>query len=185
MTMRNRKAIIAAFLVLALMLVGVGYAATSGTLKLTVTASSGVQDFKVLFTQADANAIVDSQTDGATVKVRCEGTYLEVGGANATMSTTQAGMLVEGLALTTDSVTVDFTITNYNNYKVKLTRVLPNPEKFNVSGGFVSGSDLLEEIIVDADSTVVYRVTVSIKADSTHIQETEEFIINFTGEAVN
>ena len=187
MKMRNRKTVIAVFLVLACMLVGVGYAATNGTLDLTITANSAAQDFKVLFTEVKATEINDSATDGAALKVRSEGTYL-VTGADAntvTMSTTQATLVVEGMALTTDYATVEYTIKNYNNYKVELTITDPTTTSFNVTGGFVDGEQLVKTIVVPANAEVSYQVTVGIKANAGHTSVQEKIVIGFTGKAVD
>ena len=187
MKMRNRKTIVVVFLVLACMLVGIGYAATTGGLDLTINASSAAQDFKVLFTKAQAKTINDSLPDGASLKVRCEGTYLTANYANeATISTTSAAMVVEGMALTTDSVTIDFTIENFNNYNVELTEVAPTTTNFNVEGGFVStGDTLVDTITVDATSTVTYRVTVTLKANAGYESISEKIVITFNGKAVD
>lgn len=189
MTMRNRKTIIAAFLVLALMLVGVGYAAIEGTLTIEGTVGSTPQKFNVVFTNAHADDIVDSANDNAVPALSVQNTKLEEGNDLAIADLFTVSMTVSGLATTEDSVTVTYTIKNHNKVDMKLTPTIAGASIFSVTGGFADGDDEGTELdatsVVAAEGETTYTVTVKLADDGYDVVKSENFTITIAGVSVN
>ena len=189
MTMRNRKTVIVAFVILALMLVSVGYAAITGSLTIEGTASSTAQKFNVVFTKAEVNDINDSQDDGAAVVLSVQNTKLTETVGNNSLDIPNlftVSMTASGLATTDDYVTVTYTIQNNNKVPMKLTPVITGASVFSVTGGFADGDDADSELdattVVTAEGgTTTYTVTVSLADDGYDTKKSETFTITING----
>ena len=185
---RNRRFAIATFVVVALMLVSVGFAAITGKLTITTTAKSGPQDFNVVFTQAKATAIVDSVNDGKAVSVKVENTKLEknvalpIGGDTGSFV---ISMTAENLATTGDYVTVLFTVKNNNKVAMKVTPGTVSTTVFDVDFGFVgTGSDLDDVVQIAAGESKEFSVTVKLISDAYDTEQSETFdiVLNATSD---
>lgn len=191
MAIRKRRAVIVAFLVIAMMLVGVGFAAIEGSINIKGEANSGKQDFNVVFIEAKATAINDSQNDGQAASVKVENTKLLVGAEPVVLGSGNGAftvsMTVENLAVSEDYVTVQFTIQNNNKVAMKLTPAALTTATFNVVGGFVvdGSSELAQSVEVAAEGgKATYSVTVSLKNDAYDEAQKESFtiVINATSD---
>lgn len=185
---KRRRLAIAAFVLVALMLVGVGFATISGPLKITTTVKSGPQDFNVVFTSAKATAIVDSVNDGKAVSVKVENTKLAkdvalpVGGDTGSFV---ISMTCENLATTGDYVTVLFTVKNNNKVAMKVTPASVSTSTFDVDCGFVgSGTDLDNTATLAAGAEAQFSVTLKLISDAYDEEQTEAFdlILNATSD---
>ena len=187
---RKRKLAIATFVLVALMLVSVGFAAITGKLEISTTAKSGPQDFNVVFTSATATKIVDSVNDGKAVSVKVENTKLEQGVALPIGGATGAlvvSMTAENLATTGDYVTVVFNITNNNKVAMKVTPQAVTTSIFSVDSGFVgTGSALEDTATIAAGGSAKFSVTVKLISDAYDEAQEETFkiVLNGTSEIV-
>ena len=186
--MRNRKTVIAIFLILAAMLVGVGYAAITGSLTIEGTVSSSAQKFNVVFTSAKADEIHDSADDNAVPALSIQNTKMVMGDSIDISNLFTVSMTASGLATTEDYVTVTFTIKNHNKVAMKLTPVITGNSIFSVLDGFEDGEDEGTELddtkVVAAEGTTTYTVTVKLADDGYDETKTETFTITISGESV-
>ena len=119
--MRNKKIVIGIALLLVVLLLGIGYAATTKTLKITATAEASykAENFNVIFTGATVN---DSNTTTAVI---------------SNEDKTKATMTVKGLTTKGQSATATFEVTNNSDELLaELSDVLvssTNNEYFNVT----------------------------------------------------
>lgn len=189
---KRRKLAIVTFVLLAVMLVSVGFAAITGDLSLTLNASSVPQHFNVKFTNATATKIVDSQNDGAAVmvsvenvKLATEGTSTKLGpqiaGSEETAGVANITMNVENLAVITDYVTVDFTVKNFNNVDMQVGVNTPAMSIFTAEYGFVVSENLVKTIVIEAGTTATFRVTVKLASSAHATQNSEKIVFEFTG----
>lgn len=185
---RKRKLAITTFVLMALMLVSVGFAAITGKLEISTTAKSGPQDFNVVFTSVKATDIVDSANDGKAVSVKVENTKLQkdvalpIGGDTGSFV---VSMTAENLATTGDYVTVVFTVTNNNKVAMKVTSAAVTTTIFSVEKGFVgTGSALEESATIAAGTSAQFKVTVKLISDAFDVEKEELFkiILNATSE---
>lgn len=182
---RKRRFAITTFVLLALMLVGVGFAAITGSLKITTTAKSGPQDFNVVFTSATATAIHDSVNDGKAVSVKVENTKLvkdtalPIGGDTGALV---VSLTVENLATTGDYTTVVFNVVNNNKVAMKVTTGALSTSIFSVEKGFVgAGEGLSDSVVISAGQTAQFSVTVKLISDAYSEEQSETFDIVLNG----
>ena len=186
--MKNRKTVIAVFVLLAAMLVGVGFAAITGSLTIEGTASSTAQKFNVVFTGAYVDAIWDEANDNAVPALSIQNTKVEQKKGIDIDNLFTVSMTATGLAVTEDYVTVTYTIQNNNKVSMKLTPTVTGAKIFSVTGGFADGDDDGTELdattTVAAGGTTTYTVTVRLAADDYDVTQTETFTITLAGESV-
>lgn len=148
--MRNRKTVVVAFLLVAVMLLGVGYAALTDILDITGSAdinqSAAEQAFNedIYFKAAHAN------DDGNTASVNTD-------------NKDKASFTVNSLKGKDDSASFTFTITNDGDLAAEVTPTLSatagntNPEYFSISSDWAGQSKTL-----DAGAELTYEVTVTL-----------------------
>ena len=185
MTMKNRKTVIAVFLVLALMLVAVGYAAITGSLTIEGTVSNSAQKFNVVFTKAHVDAIYDSENDNAVPALSIQNSKVEVNKDYEIAHLFTVSMTATGLATTEDYVQVTYTIYNHNKVDMLLTPTVSGNQKFDVDFGFADGDDaddLLDATtVVAAEGETTFTVLVKLATDNFDEGGTESFTITIAG----
>ena len=177
--MKNRRVILVAFLLVACMLVGIGYAVIEKELTIGGTATLLPQNFNVVFTQAKLTTLTDGTQDGVVPTVSVENTKLanvnavkDLGGIFAT------SMTVSGLACDSDIVVVDFTIQNNNNVPMYLPSTVTKTAGLDVTGKYLDGGTEKDTHVLNPDSTVTYRVTVKLANEAIDAEKTETFNIS-------
>ena len=147
--MKNRKIVVVAFMLIAAMLMGVGYAALTDTLTLIGNATIDMNqagnnfDAKVYFSAAE---IISSPNESVDT----------VGG----VGTDDATFAAHSLATMGDVAVFKFTITNQSNVPVEIT--LPE-EATNSSDKFdVSYSYSIPDMIIPSQGTMDITVTVEV-----------------------
>ena len=185
MTMKNRKTVIAVFLVLALMLVAIGYAAISGTLTIEGTVSSTAQNFNVYFTGAKVDKINDSENDNAVPALSIQNTKVTETQEVTIANLFTVSMTATGLATTEDYIQVTYTIHNHNKVDMLLTPSVSGNTLFDVDFGFADGDDsddLLDATtVVAAEGDTTFTVTVKLADDNLDETATENFTITIVG----
>ena len=172
--MKNRKTVVVAFLLVAVMLMGVGYASLTDTLTLIGNAT-------IDLTQAGTNYDAKVYWSAATiVNTTNTSTKDEVGG----VGTDDATFRLHSLATMGDKAVLKFTITNESNVPVEITVAEPtitgaNLEKFSC-GYTYSRADK----IIPAGGTMDVTVTVTVSAPVTEAA-TATFSISYTANTVD
>lgn len=186
MTMRNRKTVIVAFLVVAVMLMAVGFAALTdnliiaGEANANTTAAQKQWEDDIYFTQAEVKA---SGTSGIADKA-------SVGTSN----NDHANYEVNSLARANEIAVFEFTITNAGNtgYAAKVTVDSGYP---TISGNAGSedyytvtyeydGEANADNFIIPAGESRIVKVTVMLKADPDQ-NLNAQFTLNLTATSVN
>ena len=173
--MKNRKTVVVAFLLVAVMLLGVGYAALSDTLTITGTAqidmgAAGNEfDAKVYF---NAAKVVDTEC------TRVNNTTPDT----ASHTTDDATYEVHSLAVVGDKATFAFEIKSESNVDVKVTAEatklsgVANPSNSNTDYFIVDykyyedaalANEITGDVIIASDSSVWVKVIVTVKAPVT------------------
>lgn len=151
--MKKRRTVIVAFLLLAVMTIGIGYAAIVDTLDITGTAdlsTSNAFDANIFF----SNAVADGQT-GNTAKVNDDN--------NDKASFSAASMIKEG-----DTAVFTFTIQNDNNRDAKITmKTHSNTDDthFGIAMTWEGGEDAYgtgAELTVAAGQSAEVTVTITL-----------------------
>lgn len=183
MKMRNRRSIIALFLILAIMLVGVGYAAIEGKLTIEGSAGNTPQKFNVVFTGVTLQQLVDSENDNVVPAASAQNTKLIVGQKLDIANLFTASFTVTGLATMDDEVIYVFDIKNNNKVDMQLTPSITGNSKFAVEGGFPdtnSDGTLESTVVIPAEGTTTYTVVVKL-ADEYDASYTESILITLNG----
>lgn len=143
--MKNRKIFVGIALLIVVLVLGIGYAAITDTLKITGTATTGIdqENFKVVFTGETNPA---TATDGVT--------------ATANANSKSATLEVTGLTTKGDSKTATFTIQNQSDELKALvdvkTKTIENDEFFTVDAVVANAGTALEP---NGETTVTVTVT--------------------------
>ena len=152
--MKNRKSIIAVFLIVAAMLFSVGYAALTDTLDLNGTADvnlSGAQsnfDAEVYF----ASAVANEEGNAASL---------------ATGDNDMASFTANTLAKKGEKATFTFTIANDSPHDVLVTPTLASDGNSNTEYFDVYSDWEGQPKTIPAGTTLAYTVTVELKKDPT------------------
>lgn len=180
--MKNRKIILVAFILVACMVIGVGYAAIEKAITISGTASLHPQNFNVVFTSAELVTLTNAKEDGVVPTVSVENTQLsttapskDLGGIFAT------SMTVSGLACIEDVVVVDYEIENRNNVSMYLNPAITGATVFSVTGQFIdtdNGNAASDTFTLASEETIIYRVTVKLSSDAFDTEKTESFNIS-------
>ena len=181
--MKNRKTVVIAFLLCAMMLIGVGFAAISGSLTITGNLTSGVQAFDVVFTQVELTTLTDADTtDGATPSVTIEKSSVNQGGTvelNSGNGLPSTSFTVKGLATKNDAVVLTFTIKNNNKVAMQVT-----PEAPTAMTNFSADDNWDGAKVIEAGATETYQVIVKLtnEAISSEVSDTFTIKLNATSE---
>lgn len=180
-TMKNRRTVLLAFLLIACLCIGIGYAYVATDLVVKGTATTAVAVIDVEFSDAEvtgaSSASGDSAHEGAIVSASTVGAP-----GDTTISFTAAGLTYDN-----DEVTATFTITNYNEYAVKIAdptvSALVNFE--SEIGGWGAGDSNAYDanvLTLEAGASEVFTVTVKLTAPSAD-KLNETFTVTFKASA--
>ena len=148
--MKNRRNVVVAFLVVAVMLLGIGYAALSDTLDITGSADVNQSAAEEAFNEDIYFSAAVANETGNTASVNADN--------NDKASFTAATLKGKG-----DKVTFTFTITNDGDLDATVTPKLnatlgnTNTEYFSIESDWDGGSKTLA-----AHSTITYTITVEL-----------------------
>lgn len=171
--MAKRRNIIVAFLLIAVLIMGIGYAGVSTMLEIDADVASAVQAIDVVFTDGSASA------DPATITVD----------HGWTSDTIRVEPSISGLTDVGDEVVLTYTLSNKNEYDVTLvepvitlasTTVLT--VDVDVDGMTITGESDSMTLAAGASTTVT--VTVTLKTASADAI-TESFVISIEAYAGN
>ena len=166
--MKKKRTFITLAVLIAVLVLGVGYAAVSKNLVITGTLNATVDDtkFVVEFTKAD-KAVNLTGTPSA--------------------SGTSATFVVDGSQMTTkgDTASVEFTITNNTATDVNLSAQLSKAviEQIDNSKFTVTASDLSSKVLAPG-ATATTTVTVTLKETPTEAISNETVTVTYTATAV-
>ena len=168
--MKNRKTILVAFVLVACLLVGVGYAALSTTLRIDGTAAISAE--AVDFTQ-------DVVFQSASSDNEAFGTAAVNGDQQS------ATFTVTGMTRKDDAVHLTYTILNNSAHNVNLSvSVAPTTtaqnSKFTVTQSMAAGNHL-----VTAGSTIDVVVTVKLNEDAVAAVDPVSYVIEYTAVSVD
>ena len=171
--MNKRRSIIATFLIVALLTVGIGYAALSDTLSVTGSASfaqaDAVETFdgdvyfsKIIGDASRVNAVIDAtDKDKATINV-LPNILKEVG----------------------DEVIVTLTIKSESDLNVQITPTVSDAEGGSVNTEYFSVTTGSAQTLV-AGGTLDYTITIKlIKTNATDADITSNFLVTFQAQSV-
>jgi len=170
--MKKRRIVIAAFLICATLIAGIGYAETFETLHINGKATTTATDIAVYFTAAEITS--DSSGGGSTAGV------LGADGAGVKSLTLTA----RGLKKANETVVATYTITNSSDYPVKLQApeiTVDDSENFSVSTSFQGDAKEVGEgapaeyetfrtLGAGTNNTYTFTVTVTLKNTPSSIQ---------------
>lgn len=184
--MTKRRSIIALFLAVAILALGVGYAAISDTLTIGGTLSTPSFDAKVHFVKEGSGAPVVTVDDHGGATMTTSGTGATTATVSLDMDTIEI-VVGTGFDYSTasdkDTITVTFSIVNENDYAVTLGALTPNHGDLNTNvfdvvaayDTYTAGQQ------VAAGATVTGTVTITLKSAPTDAAKTGTF--NFTIQA--
>lgn len=153
MTMRNRKAVIVTFMVVACMLMTIGFAALNDTLDITGQAEVN---------HANAQSAFDEEVFFSGVSTGAGYTAEVISNANPMLDGDTARFTVTGLAGEGDSLTMTFTITNNNKFAVSCVMdptntTVTNSEYFSCTTNVADAT-----FTINAEDTYDVEVTVTL-----------------------
>ena len=115
--MKNRKRIVVAFLICAMLLLGVGFAAINGELVIKGELGSALQKSDVVFTNVNVQWTDHNTNDGSTVTTSVERTPVATSGSDVALGgdsgLTTVSISATGLSETADVAVFTFTIENF------------------------------------------------------------------------
>lgn len=171
--MKNRKTVVVAFLLVAAMMLGVGYATLTDTLVINGTADISVEDAQsafnddIYFSDAVANDL---------------GNIAEIGTDVDMASFTASNLKGAG-----DKATFTFTIKNAGDLDADITPSLASNDheaNFNIYSDWRDGNNAIITKTLEAGETITYTVTVVLKNTPTAAL-TGSFHINLEAEAIS
>ncbi len=172
--MKKRRTLVISLLLVAAIALGVGYAATNGTLTISGEALASEQSFNVVFTSAK----VTEKTEGAAVTAKLAG-GTELTTTATTIANRQIVQLdVAHLCNADDFIEVEFTVENHNDFPMYLSK-----SNFEVTGldaaPFTATPELTSDVVVldsaggeNASTTVVVTFKVGELGVSNNAQFT-------------
>lgn len=171
--MNKRRSIIATFLIVALLTVGIGYAALSDTLSVTGSAS---------FAQADAVETFDGDIyfskalgDASRVTAAIDADDKD----KATIT-----VLPNILKQVGDEVIVTLTIKSESDLNVQITPTISEAEGASVNTDYFSVTTGAAQTLV-AGGTLDYTITIKlIKTNATNADITSNFVVTFQAQSV-
>lgn len=172
--MKNRKSVIVAFLLVAAMLLGVGYAALTDDLSIGVTAGANLDDYTeefqedIYFSAVSAVTYSNSKTTGASAIIDEAN--------DATKDTGKIEVAAGTLVNKGDSITVTYTIKSDSDLNATVTLApITNSDHFTVTTNWNAAQNLTAGGTVD----VTVTVTLTTTPDET---VTESITLNFTAQ---
>jgi len=162
--MKNRKRIVVCFLICAMLLLGVGFAAINGELVIKGELGSALQKSDVVFTNVNVQWTDHNTNDGSTVTTSVERTPVATSGSDVALGgdagLTTVSISATGLAETADVAVFTFTIENRNEVAMQVTPsfVDTDLDKFVVTSDW-NGTP---KTIV-AGGTETYTVTIKLE----------------------
>ena len=185
--MKNRKRIVVAFLLVAVMLLGVGFAAITGQLTITGNLTTGVQPFDVVFTQVALNIEEATTTDNVHPAVTIEKTAAADDSVTPIKNSAgEAGLpsvsfTATGLAQVGDKLELTFTIKNRNNVKMYVTPTMETNTLtvFDVKSDW-SGTTKEIGAADSGSDTITYKLTITLK-NEIDSEIAESFTIKLSG----
>lgn len=189
MTMRNRKTVIVAFLIVAVMLMAVGFAALTDNLIIAgeATANTSVSAEKweedIYFSDAK---VLDGQNGTDDLTTGTSGTLDEA--SVGTSNNDHANYKVKSLAAKGEVAVFEFTIQNdHEDYDAKVTIDTGYPTNSNEAYYKVTyqydGQNNADNFVVPAGGSRVVRVTVELVADPDQ-NLSAQFTLNLTATSV-
>ena len=158
--MKKRKIAIAAFLLCAVMAIGIGYAATTGALNIVGTMVATEEDYKVIISAAEVDGTLP-----AGVSVTFDGQTSLSG-----VAVNETGFNIQGINDTTEVVTLKYSITNNNAFTMQLT---PTLLSLDIVSGESSAYDETHPFIVtiepdtdftiDSGETTTFKVVIKLR----------------------
>ena len=177
--MKKRRTVIVAFLLCAIMAIGVGFATISDNISIGGHLTSGAEDFKVFFTAAQTTGTVPV---GVTVKFDDQDSLSGV-------RLKETGFTVVGINDTTDTVTVQYTIHNYNAFPMYITPSLLTVAADGTSTPYtdanpfiVTASSSLITLAANTDAT--YTITVQLR-QAMDVAQSTKIKVNFAATSTN
>ncbi len=149
--MKKRRIVIAAFLICATLIAGIGYADITENLTINGTASTSATNINVYF----SSAAITSQSSGGNATPGVAGTGVK------SVTFTASGLMTKD-----DTVTATYTITNGSDYPVKVsvpTITVGDETNFEVTSSF---NEEIELDAVDGEKSD-YQFTVTVKLKNT------------------
>lgn len=176
--MKNRKRIVVAFLLVAVMLLGVGFAAITGELTITGNLGSAAQKAEVVFTQVKVDWNDADAADGQIVGASVELTPVQTSGSTVTLGSNGNGLFAVsisalGMAEKADNVTFDFTIENRNKVDMYVT---PSFDESNLNAFSVTSDWNGTTKKIEAGQSMTYKLTIKL-ANEIDIAHNEAFTI--------
>lgn len=154
--MKNRKIVVVAFLLIAVLLLGVGYAALTDTLDITGSADVNVSDLEKEFEEdIYFSAAVANEGAPNTASINAD-------------NNDKASFSAKSLIKKGDKATFTFTITNDSDHTVTVTPKLnatmgnTNTEYFSIESDWAGAAKT-----VAPHSTITYTLTVELEKDPT------------------
>ena len=179
--MKNRRTVLLAFLLIACLCIGIGYAYVATDLVVKGTATTAVAVIDVEFSDAEVTGASSASGDSAHEAAIVSASTVGAPG-DTTISFTAAGLTYDN-----DEVTATFTITNYNEYAVKIAdptvSALVNFEP--TIGGWGDGDSNTYDanvLTLEAGASEVFTVTVKLTAPSAD-KLNETFTVTFKASA--
>ena len=181
--MKKRRTVIVAFLLCAIMAIGVGFATISDNLSIAGHLTSGAEDFKVFITSAQTTGTLPT---GVTVKFDGEDSL-------SGKQLKDTAFTITGINDTTESVTVQYTIKNNNAFAMYVTPSLLTVAEDGTSSAYtddnpfiVTASSNLITLAASgtAGDTVTYIITVQLRAAKDTAQ-TAKIKVNFAATSTN
>ena len=164
--MKNRRTVIVAFLLCAIMVMGVGFATISGELSITGNLSSTPEDFAVIFTHATKEA---ETSNGVSVNFETNQEEL----TNVSLRAVSVG--VSNLKSTDDKAVVKFTIKNNNEMAMYCTASIDTSK---AAGFSVDWDDAWDNTVtIAAGQTATMTITVMLAGAITDAA-TGSFVVN-------
>lgn len=148
--MKKRRLALAAFLICAILVVGVGYAATSTTLNINGSATTSSTDIAIYF----SSGTITQQASGGTA------TPGDLSGKPKSVTFTASGLKTAG-----EKIIATYTIQNDSDYSVEITPTVTNNDQtnFTVTTDFTTPKTLTPKSATEETDSYTFTVTVELK----------------------
>ena len=162
----KRRNLILSFVVIALLLIGIGYAALSETLTITSTVASVEPEINLEFTSGSAKFNNEDVAD-----------VVDITNSKA------ATITYEQFAVTGDKLVAELTITNNSTKDMKANLSYVPAELEEEDGYFTVAYEVSADVVAANGGEVVVTVTITLTKTSLTVQDAE-FVFNIKGEIV-
>ena len=158
--MKKRRLAITAFLLCAVMAIGIGYAATTGALNIVGTMVASEEDYKVVIRAAEVDGTLP---DGVSVLFDGQTSL-------SNESLTETGFEIRGINDTSETVTIKYTVKNNNAFTMKLTPTLLSLDiesgatsEYNETHPFIVTIVPEESFTIPSGNEATFTVTVKLR----------------------